>query len=155
MDGYNLDIEAIEYINDIIPGGKIYEFGSGDGTLELLKEHDVFSIESQKEYFISRGKNHIIFLAEIKNGWYDADVLKDTIKDLESSDLILIDGPPKKMREGILNNLDIFNNFKGVIIFDDVNRELDFSIMKKFAEHFKLSYEIFAFSRKNIGVLKK
>lgn len=153
MDGYNLSKEFLEEVEKISPKGNILEFGSGEGTIELLKTHNVISIEHEREYDIRRDKNHLIYLCPIEDGWYSNINLFS--KMLKLVDLIIVDGPPRFLREGILKHLDIFKGVNCPIMFDDVHRELDRKVMEKFCEELNYDYEIHEGKLKSFGVCFK
>lgn len=153
MNGYNISKKCIDTINELSPNGNILEFGSGDGTDELLKNHNVFSIEHDIKYYRVRGVNHTIMLCPLENGWYsNTEVI---IPFLMNTDLILIDGPPREDRKGILNHLNLFRDYEGIIIFDDAQRKVDIEVIKKFCETLGYEYEIITDERKAFAVCRR
>ena len=121
--------ELFNWIHENLPGGKtILEFGSGHGTIELLKYYTVYSVEHDKNWLnLTENGNYIH--APIKSygeySWYDTDKLKD----LPAYDLILVDGPPGYMasqpgRYGFVKNSHLFNMDVPVIL-DDTQRSVE------------------------------
>ena len=140
--GFAIDEELFAYIREILPIGEtILELGSGDGTAELIKYYNVYSIENDEEWLGKYRSNYIHApLKEHKivrnlegNIWYDPSVLKKELKDL-CYDLILVDGPSrlKASRAGFVKYRSLFN-LDVPIIFDDVNREGDWIIAVRIA----------------------
>jgi glycosyltransferase involved in cell wall biosynthesis len=146
--GMAIENAVVQYILDRFPkNSTILEFGAGEGTNRLLKNYRVISIEHDPEYAFKRAENHTPILSPISNNWYT--IPTQEIPKLESADLIIIDGPPRELRAGILHNLELFRDLRVPIIFDDVNRPLDQNVMIRFCE--ALSYEYLTIN----GTLKK
>jgi hypothetical protein len=122
LDNWAISIEMFNWLKKNLPNGKtILEFGSGTGTIELVKHWNVYSVEQDKEW-IGKSKSNYIY-APIKNGWYDDEIVFSKIPN--NYDLIIIDGPKgSEHRFGIYDQLDKLNT-NIPIIFDDTNREID------------------------------
>jgi len=148
------------YIRKILPeGSTILELGSGWGTSQLVEHYNVFSVEHNPEY---QDLYHDQYLhvplkqhKAIKNHkgdvWYDAKVLKDALVGLEY-DLLLIDGPPV-YRAGFVKYFDLFDP-DVIMIFDDVNRKKDNSVMNSIAAKLEAPYVTYgAGSEKLFGVI--
>ena len=101
---------------------RVLELGSGKGTKELRKVTTVYSIESNENYILEAEGEHKSFLVPIdqKTKWYDRDKLTSALAGLEY-DLVLVDGPSRRGREGFLDNIDLFDKTK-VFIIDDTQR---------------------------------
>lgn len=148
------------YLQEILPAGStILELGSGEGTVELLKHWEVYSIESEKEWVGKYHDNYIYApLAKhkaIKNHdgelWYNARVLEKELPQIKY-DLILVDGPTGR-RAGFVKYWDLFRHDVPVI-FDDVNRVRDWKIMKAIASRLKKPYTVInTWEQKNFGVI--
>ena len=109
-----LPSEIFVYLCELFPGGgKILEFGSGDGTRILAERFDICSIEHDEawaekldtECHLIPIKSNRVSTENGQTGWYDVDeVLKVIPKDL---DIVIIDGPNGTIgRHGILSVLD-------------------------------------------------
>jgi hypothetical protein len=121
----NAEIErdVIVWIKENIESGKtILEFGSGKGTTKLLGDmYNLISIEEDVGW-VGRYKSNYIH-APIKDNWYDIEIVKDAISDLDY-DVIIIDGPARGSRCAMGAHLDLFDLDK-VIICDDIERDID------------------------------
>lgn len=149
--GWAIDEEVYEAIKTLIkPGSTILELGSGDGTSELLKLYKVFSIEHDQKW-VNKYKSTYIY-APIKNGWYDAEIVK---KELPGHyDLILVDGPPGNIgRHGFFTNLELFNT-SIPIIFDDVNRKPEYDLMVAVAKQLNKQFTVFSSKKKQFGIVQ-
>lgn len=149
--GWAIDQEVLETIKTLIePGSIILELGSGDGTFELLKFYKVFSIEHDPKWV---NKYHSTYIhAPIKNGWYDAEIVKSQMPD--HYDLILVDGPPGNIgRGGFLTNLHLFNT-SVPIIFDDVNRKPEYDLMQAVAQKVNKTFMVISTAKKQFGIVK-
>lgn len=82
----------------------------------------------------------------LKKGWYRRSVVKKCIS--LKYDLIIIDGPPRELRKGILNNLSCFRSIYCPVIFDDVNRPEDKEIMLTFCKKMGYDFKIITGPRK-------
>lgn len=90
------------------------EFGSGYcSTMAFSTIFNLYSIDDNKEYqnkFLNVNYIH----APIKNGWYDIEILKTKMP--QEYSLIFVDGPAGSgNRNGILDNLSLFNNVPFIV----------------------------------------
>src|SRR5690606_29555927 len=107
-----IEKELLEFIKRMLsPGETILEFGSGMGTEALLKQFAVVSLEHDPEFLLKRAPHHDCRHAPIEKGWYKREIVKEAL-DQASYDLILIDGPPGNLRNGVLDHTDIFFPYK-------------------------------------------
>lgn len=142
LGGWAIEKGMMDFIMAKIQIGKsILEFGSGRGTDYLLLNYTICSIEHDMSWVQKRGAGHKCFHAPLENGWYRRAVVKETMH-AQLYDLILVDGPPAELRQGILNNLDLFKDIQCPIIFDDVNRNPDMAVMQSFCDSLNYRYEI-------------
>ncbi len=147
---WSIDEACFNKILEILPKNKtILEFGSGYGSSQLAKFYTVYSVEHDKQW-LKYDKVKYIFAPLIQYNeinWYDTDILKKAIPD--KYDLIIIDGPPestspqKNGRLGFYYNLHLFNLDNTIIIFDDVERDIDFKHMQLVAKKLNKKYEVF------------
>jgi hypothetical protein len=160
LGDWSLSPELHKYIRTVLPeGSTILELGSGFGTDILSKHYDMFSVEHDLD-FLDRYNSTYIYapLKEhkaIKNHegtvWYDADVLRPQLRDLEY-DLLLVDGPPES-RAGFLKYFDMFDP-DAIMVFDDVNRKRDNSVMNSIAAKLNVHYVTYgAGTEKLFGVI--
>ncbi len=156
----NITEELYEYICKTLPyGSTILELGSGWGTSQLVKHYTVHSVEHSKLFWDRYHTNYIhVPLKQhkaVKNHdgdvWYDAKILRRAVVGLKY-DLLLIDGPPVT-RAGFVKYFDIFNPHV-IMIFDDVNRKKDNSIMNSIASKLEVPYITYgAGTEKLFGVI--
>ncbi len=108
----------IDWITASIPLGRtILELGSGDGTtMELCGLYRLFSVEHDLNW-MGKYPSHYIY-APLEDGWYDRSSL-GALPDVY--DLLIIDGPPKESREGVVKFFDWFRR-DAVVVIDDVER---------------------------------
>lgn len=121
-------IKEFEEINTIL------EFGSGDGTDELLKYFNVISIENDKKFLEHTGKKkHKHFHVELneysKDSFFYNRQKIEIIMQNEKYDLILLDGPNGK-HNGRYHFIKFFNFIKVPVIIDDTHIK-EYSIMAK------------------------
>lgn len=148
--GGSIEKGMFDFIRKILPDGKtILEFGSGWTTSQFLKYYNVISIEHDREYATKQGNNHKLYLAELKDGWYDPAIVAEALRN--QYDLILVDGPPNIGRTGLIKNLLLFNGAKCNILFDDVNRDRDRQAMEAFCKKHGYSYKIFPGGEKDFA----
>lgn len=148
------------YIRDVLPeGSTILELGSGWGTSQLVKHYKVYSVEHDPMYWDKYHDNYLYVPLKkhkvIKNHdgdmWYAADVLKLALEGIKY-DLLLIDGPPV-YRAGFVKYFDLFDP-DVIMIFDDVNRSKDNSVMNSIASKLKVPYVTYgAGTEKLFGVI--
>lgn len=152
--GIAISAETINFIKSLIPEkSTILEMGSGPGTVELAKHFTMYSVENDYGWmsqFI--GHSNFIYcplkyydyqytapdVAGIQKAWYNTSNMVLP----ESYDLILIDGPGGPIgRGGFLKHIDMFNT-NVPLLFDDINREAEFDLMKKVSEKLNRPYFI-------------
>lgn len=152
LGGWSIEKEMLNYIMKTFPTAKILlEFGSGNGTFAFLKHFSVTSIEHDPYYSMKRASNHNCVVAPIENGWYRGSVVKEALETTEY-DLILVDGPPGDLRTGILDHVGLFTQITCPIIFDDMDREDDCTIMKTFCKALDRRYRIFKGDKKSFAL---
>ena len=141
--GFLMCNEIHEWIESNIPkGGTVLELGSGKGTIRLVKNYTVYSIEHSEKWANRYGSNYIY--APIKDGWYDIDAIKNGIP--EHYDVLLIDGPPRKIdgnkvgRGKFFDNMDLFNTDVPIIV-DDSDRGREMKLLNKMAEKLGRGYK--------------
>lgn len=133
LNGWAISENLFIYILEILPiGSTILELGSGTGTLELSKYYNMVSIEHNQDW-LNKYDSRYIYAPLINDMWYDVEVLRQELCNLDYH-LILVDGPPKHRREGLLNHLNLFN-WNVPIILDDVNRQYDMNLAISLAKH--------------------
>ena len=162
LDGVSVDYSLLEYIQRVLPEGKtILELGSGEGTEQLLKYWEVISVEHDAEY-AEKLTNRCIYapLTEhkaIRNHsgsmqWYDRDVLKPELEGLKY-DLLLVDGPPKDTRCGIVKYIELFDA-DVIMVFDDLQRKADRSTLNSVAGKLKKPFVTYTYQEgKPFGVI--
>ena len=143
--GYELSDEGQEFIKKLIPSGSvIIELGSGSGSMELVKNYELYSIEQNKDWLgVAKGSNYIYApLQDTTHGafsWYDPSYIKDKLP--SEYDLIIIDGPWSFGRTGFLENIDLFSLIKKVpIIVDDVHISKGMDLLKELSVFLKKPY---------------
>ncbi len=161
FEGWAISESLFNYIGEILPVGCIIlELGSGEGTAELVKHWQVYSIESEEEW-LNKYHDHYIHAPLVKhkeiknhdgNMWYNARVLERELPKIDY-DLILVDGPAGETRAGFVKYWDLFKH-DVPIIFDDVNRVRDWKIMKSIAGRLRKPYTVInTWEDKNFGVI--
>ncbi len=135
-----------EFIRGVLPdGGTILELGSGTGTASLARHYTMYSVEHDEEwmgvydsnYIYAPLKQHKAVQNHSGDVWYDADVLRPQVEGLEY-DMLLVDGPPES-RCGFVKYFDMFDP-TAIIVFDDVNRSRDNSVMNSIAGKLSVPY---------------
>jgi hypothetical protein len=154
LDGWAISVECYEWILDNIPeGDTIIEFGSGPGTIELSRFHNVHTVEHQQR-FTTLAPRATYILAEIVDGWYDSDVVFNNLPDTYS--LIIVDGPPnidqQKTRNNISKYWDRFDT-SVPIIMDDTHREDEYNFAIETAELLGKTWTQYEGWQKNFIVL--
>lgn len=136
-DDWSINRDLAEFLFASLPqGSTILELGSGKGTEILSSMYNMYSIEENAN-FIGKYKS-IYFYAPIKDGWYDTDVIRKEIADLEY-DAILIDGPAYGERSGFYDWLHLFKTDR-MMIFDDIDRPADLQVLKDVAKEVNREY---------------
>lgn len=154
LGGWAIEQQVVNFIQKQLPAGKsILEFGTGIGTEALLRNYHVTSIEHNKRFAYSRSVDHQCHHAPIIDGWYDSAIVCDALK--KSFDLLLVDGPPMQLRQGILNHLECFQQLHCPIIFDDMQREPDKEVMIKFCNVLNYQHQIIQGDKKQFAYCVK
>ena len=135
LDGWAISMECYSWIYENIEKGEtIIEFGSGSGTMELSRYHNVYAIEHQERFTRLAPKANYI-LADIVDGWYNSEVVFNSLP--EEYSLIIVDGPPNldqvKTRNNIAKYWDRLNT-SVPIIMDDTHREDEYNLAVETAE---------------------
>jgi len=139
---WSIDLAVLTAIRQLVPqGSTIVELGSGSGTINLVKEYTVYSIEDDEKWLgYCEDSNYIHApLVELDNvesfartvRWYDPEILKHSLP--EKYDLLLVDGPSgEKGRDGLLANMELFNTDIPIVI-DDTLREHECRVAREIA----------------------
>ncbi|UCS93963.1 glycosyltransferase [Echinicola marina] len=152
LGGWSIEKTMLKYlINEFSSVKAVLEFGSGTGTEALLKYFQVISLENNPHYLIKRGSNHTLQFAPIENGWYKRTVVIEAITSQDYG-FILVDGPERHLREGILNHISAFSQVRCPIIFDDINRKKDLYIMQQFCRKLERKYKIIDGEKKSFAI---
>jgi len=149
----NWSISEVVYkeILNLLPKGKtILELGSGEGTRELAKHYEIFSVEQNERYVGKNNKKENYIYGPLKNGWYN--ISKDDLPN--HYDLLLIDGPIGKNRQNIIPNLSLFNLTDTIIIVDDVNRSGDMLVAKEISNKTGRKFKIISCTEKKSAVFQ-
>ncbi len=159
MEEWAISDELYKYIRRTLPFGTILELGSGMGTANLAKHYNMYSVEHDEAwldnydstYLYAPLKQHKAVQNHNGDVWYDADVLRPQLAGLKY-DLLLVDGPPES-RCGFLKYFDMFDP-TAIIVFDDVNRSRDNSVMNSIAAKLSVPYVTYgAGTAKLFGVI--
>lgn len=151
VNSWSIEQSLIDFIKTTYPDIlSILEFGSGEGTSNLLLIAEVTSIEHDTRFCIQRDEKHQCVMAPIENNWYSKEVVEEVM--MTNYDLILIDGPPGGFRKGILDHLDLFRALECPVIFDDANRKIDREIIDEFCLKLNLNYSIINGRNKSFAV---
>lgn len=155
LGGWAIGIELFNWVRDNIESGSdVLEFGSGNGTKELVKHFNVTSVEHNSKWLNNADSNYIH--APIVDNWYDVSKL-DGILD-NKYELILIDGPTGnigrcKILDFYLANTKLFDS--SIIIIDDTERPDERKIVNEFVKYgFKSIYSSID-PNKSFEILKK
>ncbi len=150
--GWAVSKELFDFIRLILPEGKVLlELGSGWGSGQFSEHYTVYSIKHDRKWLGKYNTNYIY--APIRGRWYDPVILKEKLPD--NYDLILVDGPPGPIgRHGFCTYLDLFKTDLP-IIFDDVHRKAEYSLMIRVGQ--KLQRDVTIFNpgprRKKFGII--
>jgi len=158
---WSVSPSLVDVIRDIVPAdGTILELGSGEGTGVLAEYFTMFSVEHDRDW-TDKYKSTYIYSPLIAHKavsgfddtepiWYDPSYLREKLP--ERYDLILVDGPPKH-RSGFVKYFDLFKS-NVPIIFDDVQRNHDNTVMVKTAARLSKPYTVYAcHEAKHFGVI--
>ena len=136
-----LPFEAFEWIEaNISTGSRILEFGSGDGSIRLAGNYDVWSVEHNPHWLDVAPVNYIhasivenvVSNSVGEHGWYDPAVLAKNLPD--SVALIIIDGPTGGIgRTGLLAHIFLLPQTDYFLV-DDVDRGAEQSLLSKIIE---------------------
>lgn len=146
MEDWAISRGLLEFIRKVLPeGSTILELGSGMGTADLAKYYTMYSVEHDPEWMDNYDSTYLnVPLREhkaVRNHtgvlWYNADILRPKLKGLHY-DLLLIDGPPQG-RAGFVKYFDMFDPTV-IMVFDDVNRRRDNSVMNSIASKLDVPY---------------
>lgn len=119
LNGFAISTEMFEWIRtNIKEGSTILELGSGNGTIELSKWYNVYSIEQNKKW-VGVAKNSTYIYAPIKNGWYDTEIVFNNLP--ENYALLIIDGPTGISRNKMKEYWGQFNTNIPILV-DDTHR---------------------------------
>lgn len=125
------------------------ELGSGWASGEFSKHYNVWSVEHNARWIGKYDTNYIH--APIIDGWYSTEALKEHLP--KDYGLILVDGPPGSIGRGkFFDNIDLFKT-DVIIIFDDVQRDPEYNLMVKVANHLDRTIEIHECGDKKFGVV--
>ena len=150
--GSAISEQLFEVVSALVPdGGKILEFGSGEGTRELLKRWEVTSVEHNPKYYVNR-EHTIPVTLDRETGWYHEDRVKIALNQ-GPFDLVIIDGPPGKARGSI--RIKLFEDISCPVIFDDVNRWIDRDAMRRFCKALGYEFEIIKGKEKDFAICRK
>ena len=152
--GGALSKKCYDKIKELVPvGGVILEFGSGDGSVELVDAgYRVFSVEHDKKWVDKYESVNYIY-APLVLGWYD-------LKEVPGHDLIIVDGPPAYSRDKMFARIAFFDtydlyNSECPIIVDDVNRPGEKKLVDLLVERKGYTAEFFIEAEKSFAVLTK
>jgi hypothetical protein len=131
--GWAISEKMVDVISRLIPnGGKILEFGSGQGTKWLCKAgYDMYSVEEDISFCHRHHDNYCY--APIVDKWYDVDKVSKFLEN-KTFDAMLIDGPAYGQRLRLLEAGIDFDKFP-VIIVDDVDRVEDRELFDTLSEN--------------------
>lgn len=148
LGGFAIEENIVTRLLEKIPQGSLLvELGSGFGTNILLKYYKVISIEHNLFYAIQRSPDHVCIHAPIQSGWYQPGPVINALQHNPAA--ILVDGPPGELRRNILENLSLFASVECPFIFDDLDRDLDYTTARDFCK--RLGYNLTVLK----GVMKK
>jgi UDP-N-acetylglucosamine--N-acetylmuramyl-(pentapeptide) pyrophosphoryl-undecaprenol N-acetylglucosamine transferase len=144
-EGWIMPKAAIDWIeHNVAKGADILEFGSGDGSENLARQYNLYSIEHDAEY-IGKTTTKYIHAPIIENkistqngekGWYDP-AFFDQIP--QSFELIIVDGPPGLIgRMGLLEYLNLMPTWTYMLV-DDTDREKEQKLVDELCKHFTCS----------------
>ena len=130
LGGWSISQELFDWICRTVPErSTIVEFGSGFGSYKLAQHYVLYSIEHSHRW-LNKYQGPLYIHAPIVKGtrWYDVDILKKSLP--ESYSLLLVDGPPGTIgRMGFFHNLSVFKTDGVIIVFDDIHRSAEYTLM--------------------------
>lgn len=111
--GSGIERITFEWICEHIPqGSTVIELGAGNVSTPALSEvFNLISVEHNEDWCGIHEKAHYIYAPVSPSNWYDVAPLQN----LPNHAFVLIDG---HCREGILNNLDLFDSRANFMIHD-------------------------------------
>jgi hypothetical protein len=130
LDGWSIPREVFEWIiNNIPQNSSILELGSGNGTKELVKLYNVYSIEENIKWVnVVEGTTYIYapikpttYMEPHTSGWYDLSCFE---KIPNNYNAVIIDGPVGNNRINFIHFCDFFKPDVPYII-DDTQRSGD------------------------------
>jgi len=132
--GSGIERVVFEWIlNNIQEGSEVIEIGAGYCSTNAFRLHyRTTSIEHNDTYIgLFDGVNYI--KAELTDTWYDRESIKAKLPKKNKQALIFIDGTK---RDGILDNLDLFNK-KAKYLIHDTYRDGEIALAHKLADKLK------------------
>lgn len=101
--------------------GRLLEFGSGAGTARLVHQgFEVTSIEHDEDFLFRYPSTYVY--APIEGTWYKIAAVRQAL-DRGPFDVIVVDGPPGPLRQGLLAHVDLLPAVP--LLFDDTQRSPD------------------------------
>jgi hypothetical protein len=153
--GNSISKLLFDYLLDTLPEGKtILELGSGWATAKLLEHWNVWSIESEPKYheMYNHPQSILVPITE-KGGWYDYDIMKDTMYKLRHEyDLLLVDGPYDN-RGKVVDYFYLFDQTTP-IVFDDIKHDEGCKIMTDISGRLQRPYAVHGEGRSMFGVIE-
>jgi hypothetical protein len=140
----NGDLIEIEKIieDKVEKGSTIMKFGVNVGDRKILRNYILVNIEHEPEFIITQGINHFCYFAPIEAGWYS---LKTVVQSLlkHSPRLIVFDESPNIKLDNFKNNLEIFREHFGDVLFIKVDQIDVFNSCQVFCKKLGFCMEIF------------
>lgn len=120
-DLYAINPTVSNWIARTYPEAKVVEIGGGNGSRYLHRVcRGTYTIEHHPKWAavlrqdgLWHGKCHLT------NGWYD--LTQEAEAQLRQADVVVVDGPPGKLRQNIRHNLHYIKP-GAVVLFDDTHR---------------------------------
>jgi hypothetical protein len=153
--GNSISRLLFDYLLEVLSEGKtILELGSGWGTGKLMEHWNVWSIESEPEWYGKYNKTQSLFVPITeKGGWYNYDKMKEVMAGLVNDyDLLLVDGPWGG-RAKFVDNFWMFNHTTPIVL-DDVRRKEGRDIIKAISEKLNRPYVLHGEGRSMFGVIE-
>jgi hypothetical protein len=150
LSSWSISEELIDWLVDNIPKkSTILELGSGFGTFYLTEHYNVYSVENDPNWVNKDPKSNYIY-APLVEGWYDVEILKKNLP--KEYDVLIIDGPIREKRIGVMNNLNLFN-FNCIVIVDDTHREIDKLICDEISKIYNKKITEYSTKNKKFSIL--